>query len=354
MSQPRTIVLAFDGEPSFAPVVGRLADRLSAEIATVTLDLGQGGDLEQVREQALAAGATRSHVVDARERFATEILLPALRAGAAHPAVTTPASLARPIVVAVLVEIARMERAVGVAHGASGDARAAFERLIADVAPDLLVFALEDIAPLAGSRDSEASANLWGRLERLPAGGSEDALALRSRGCVPSTAHSAPSTPAMVELTFECGQLTATNGVPMRFPELVDVMDTIAGDHGVGHADRTRRGPLGLQREIGESPAAVALSTAFNEIERAALGARLLTAKTTLAPHYAALVNDGGWWSPARRALDAFNDSAMAALTGTVRLMLFRGSCRVVGCEVGPVTATAGRRKHIGAAQPAM
>jgi argininosuccinate synthase len=139
----------------------------------------------------------------------------------------------------------------------------------------------------------------------------------------------------------------------MRFPELVEVLDTIAGDHGVGRADRTRRSPARVEREIGESPAAVTLAAALDEMERTALDGRLLTLKTSLVPQYAALANDGGWWSPARRALDAFNDSAMVAMTGTVRLMLFRGGCRVVGCEVGPV-ATAQTTKDIDAAQPAI
>jgi argininosuccinate synthase len=352
MPHPRTLVLAFAGDASSADAIGRLSDRLSADIATVTLDLGQGDDLEQVREQAITAGAARAHVVDARERFAGEILLPVLRAGAAHPAATTPASLARPIVVAVLIEIARMERAFGIAHGAIGEARAVIERLIADAAPDLVVVALEDVAPIPATRQPKVTANLWGRLVRLPDSGPEEApdRSIYSRTTDPLAGHPHP---AVVELTFERGQPTAINGIPMRFPELVEVLDTIAGDHGVGRADRTRRGASRTEREIGESPAAVTLAAALDEIERAALDSRLLTLKTSLVPQYAALASEGGWFSSARRALDAFNDLAMAAITGTVRVMLFRGGCRVVGCEVGKVSAVEHTSKDIGAAQPA-
>jgi argininosuccinate synthase len=352
MPHPRTLVLAFAGDASSADAIGRLSDRLSADIATVTLDLGQGDDLEQVREQAITAGAARAHVVDARERFAGEILLPVLRAGAAHPAATTPASLARPIVVAVLIEIARMERAFGIAHGAIGEARAVIERLIADAAPDLVVVALEDVAPIPATRQPKVTANLWGRLVRLPDSGPEEApdRSIYSRTTDPLAGHPHP---AVVELTFERGQPTAINGIPMRFPELVEVLDTIAGDHGVGRADRTRRVASRTEREIGESPAAVTLAAALDEIERAALDSRLLTLKTSLVPQYAALASEGGWFSSARRALDAFNDLAMAAITGTVRVMLFRGGCRVVGCEVGKVSAVEHTSKDIGAAQPA-
>jgi argininosuccinate synthase len=350
MSLPRTIVLAFDGEPSAVPSIGRLAARATAEIVTLTLDLGQGGDLEQVREQAIAAGAVRAHVVDARERFSGDVLLPVLRAGAAHPAATSAAALARPVVAAVLVEIARIERAFAVAHAGRGDARAAFERLLADLAPDLSVFALEDVAPMPIDRGRHVTANLWGRLVRLPAASNEDAVdrSIYARTTDPLAGHPHP---AVVELSFTYGQPVAINGIAMRFPELVEVLDTIGGDHGVGRADRLRRGALRLEREIGESPAAVTLSTALDELERAALDGRLLTLKTSLVPQYAALANDGGWWSPARHALDAFNDAAMAALTGTVRLMLFRGGCRVVGCEVGPTLAVESSAKDVNAAQ---
>jgi argininosuccinate synthase len=353
MSHSRILVLPFDGDPSTANAISRLANRFSADVVTVTLDLGEGNDLEQVREQALGAGAIRAHVVDARERFATEILVPVLRAGAAHPAATSPASLARPIVAAVSVDIARMEGAFGIAHGATGDGRLALERLIADAAPALVVVAIEDCAPLQPTRAPKVTANLWGRLVQLPASDSDAPLdrSLYVRTIDPLAGHPHP---AVVELTFERGQPTAINQIPMQFPELVEVLDTIAGDHGVGRADRTRRGPVRLAREIGESPAAVTLAAALDEIERAVLDARLLTLKTSLAPQYAALVNEGGWYSAARRALDAFNDTVMAPITGTVRLMLFRGACRVVGCEVGPIAATEPATRDIGAAQPAI
>jgi argininosuccinate synthase len=351
MTHPRIIVLAFDGDVSSASGIHRLANQLAAEVVTVTLDLGQGGDLEQVREQAIAAGAVRAHVVDARERFAGQILLPVVRAGAAHPAATTPASLARPIVAAVLVEIARMERAAGVAHGARGEARMALEQLIADAAPDVVAFALEDIVPTPVSRDPKVTANLWGRLVRLPAEGDALERELFTRTTDPLAGHAHP---AVVELAFERGQPTAINGIPMRFPEIVEVLDTIAGDHGVGRSDRTRRGASGWERDIGESPAAVALAAALGEMERTALDARLLTLKTSLVPQYAALANNGGWWSSARHALDAFTDSAMAAISGTVRLMLFRGGCRVVGCAVGQVTAAGQTTRDIAAVQPAI
>src|SRR4029453_15700418 len=164
----------------------------------------------------------------------------------------------------------------------------------------------EDVAPIPATRQPRVTANLWGRLVRWPVPGPGEApdRSIYSRTTDPLAGHPHP---AVVEMTFQRGQPTAINGIPMRFPELVEVLDTIAGDHGVGRADRTRRGPARLEREIGESPAAAVLAVALDELGRPALDARLLTVKTSLVPQYAALANEGGWWSHARKELDAFN-----------------------------------------------
>jgi argininosuccinate synthase len=352
MSHPRRVVLAFAGDAHSARAIPRLADRASADVVTVTLDLGQGVDLEQVREQAIAAGAVRAHVVDARERFANEVLLPSLRAGAADPAITTPGSLARSTVAAVLVEIARMENAASAAHGATGQARAALERLISESGPDLAVVALEDVG-LCGSEDAQkVSANLWARTVRVaaPADWAAPPRALFSRTSDPLASHSQP---AVVELTIERGVPVAINGIPMSFPELVEVVDTIAGDHGVGRTDRVHRTPSGFGREIGESPSGVTLALALAEIERAALDPGLFALKISRGSEYVSLANDGCWFSPSRKALDAFVDAAMTTVSGTVRLMLFRGACRVVGRQLADAAPAGVIAKEQSAAPPA-
>ena len=205
-----------------------------------------------------------------------------------HPAATTPASLARPIVAAVAVDVARIERALAIAHGARGDARVAFERLLADAAPDISTVALEDLTPVASVPRRTVTANLWGRLVQMPADDADvpSDRSIFTRTTDPMAGHPHP---AIVELTFDRGLPTAINQIPMRFPELVEVLDTIAGDHGVGRADRTRRSGMRVEREIGESPAAVTLAAALDELERTGLDARLLTLKTSLVPQYAAL-----------------------------------------------------------------
>ncbi len=351
MSHPRRIVLAFAGDRTSALEISRHAGRMT-DVITVTLDLGQGLDLEQAREDAIVAGAVRAHIVDARERFANEALLPALRAGAADPALAPPSSLAWSTVAAVLVEIARMENATAVAHGATGPARAALDRLIADAAPDLRIAGLEDLSS-ASRGGPKISVNLWGRTVRAAAPADcweAPSKSLFSRTSDPLACHSQP---AVVELTIERGAPTAINGIPMSFPELVGVIDTIAGDHGIGRLDRAHWTPTGFDREIGESPAGVTLAMAVTELERVTLDPTLLALKTSLASDYLELVKTGGWFTPSRAAIDAFVDAALARVSGTVRLMLFRGACRVVGRQINETAPAGIMTNRLSSGQPA-
>jgi len=321
------LVLAYSGRPEAAREIARLAASTGAEIVTVTLDLGQAEDLEQICLEARTAGAARTHVVDARDRFAAEVLLPALRAGATGASAVRPIALARPIVAAVLADVARMEKTSLVAHGGIGADRAAFARLLADHAPDLEVLALDTAAAARDTTAPRIGANLWGRTVVFPA--PSDAwtpmpATLFTRTSDPTAG---VTQPAQVDLTFEHGVPVAVNGIPMSFLEVAEVVDTIAGDHGVGRIDQI----TGAEREITEAPAAVTLATALADLERARLDPRLAMLKMPLSAQYAAIVDSGDWYSPTRQALDAFVVAAMSSVSGTVRVMLSRGACRVVG-----------------------
>ena len=336
---PDTLVLAYSGRPAAAREIARLATSTGAEIVTVTLDLGQAEDLEQICLEARAAGAARTHVVDARDRFAAEALLPALRAGATGASAVRPTALARPIVAAVLAEVARMEKTSLVAHGGVGADGAAFARLLADHAPDLEIVALDAAATARDATAPRIGANLWGRTVVFPA--PSDAwtpmpATLFTRTSDPTAG---VTQPAQVDLTFEHGVPVAVNGIPMSFLEVAEVVDTIAGDHGVGRIDQIAPAfaPAGLRRgdrEITEAPAAVTLATALADLERARLDPRLAMLKKQLSAQYAAIVDSGDWYSPTRQALDAFVATAMSSVSGTVRVMLSRGACRVAGREL--------------------
>ena len=326
-------MVAYSGRPDAANAIGRLAASTGAEIVTVTLDLGQAEDLEQICLEARAAGASRTHVVDARDRFAAEVLLPALRAGATGVSGVRPAALARPIVAAALVEIARMEKAPLVAHGGVGPDRAVFARLLADLAPDLRAVALDGPETARDAGAPGIAANLWGRTVLFPPpsdGWAPMPSTLFTRTSDPTAG---VSQPAHVDLTFESGVPVAVNGIPMSFLEVAEVVDTIAGDHGVGRIDHACG--------VTEAPAAVTLSTALSDLERARLDPRLAMLKLQLSAPYAAIIDSGDWFSTTRRALDAFIEAAVSTVSGTVRVLLSRGACRVVGRELADVSPRA-------------
>ncbi len=170
------------------------------------------------------------------------------------------------------------------------------------------------------------AANLWGRTVTVPSGVDPETLPaslLYQRTSQPAACQALPAT---VELTFERSLPVAVNGIAMPFVEIVEVVETIAGDHGVGRSDTALASGV---REITEAPAAVTLGLALAEIERTTLAPRLAALKASLSWAYAAAIDDGAWFSTSRTALDAFVTAASAGVSGVVRVQLFRGECRV-------------------------
>jgi len=326
---PAPVVLAYSGRPGSGAAIGRLSAAAGTPVVTVTLDLGQGAELEQIAGDARHHGALRAHVVDAREAFAADVLLPALRAGATGAgAGVRAAALARPTIVKALVDVAKMEGATRVAHGASGDDGRAMDLLLSELAPDLSVVGVA--ADSGGLSEPAVAANLWGRTVTVPSGVDPETLPaslLYQRTSQPAACQALPAT---VDLTFERSLPVAVNGIAMPFAEIVEVVETIAGDHGVGRSDT----PLASgAREITEAPAAVTLGLALAELERTTLAPRLAGLKASFSWAYAAAIDDGAWFSTSRTALDAFVAAASAGVSGVVRVQLFRGECRVAGSD---------------------
>ena len=347
------IVLAYSGGLDTSVAVKWLADKYAAEIVTVTIDLGQGKELDDVRERALAVGAIRAHVVDAREEFAREYILPALQAGAIYegkyPLAT---ALSRPLIAKKLIEIAEMEDAEMIAHGCTGkgndqvrmdiSARAlnptirviAPARVWGLTRPEEIRYARQHGIPVPASVENPYStdSNLWGRsiecgvLEDPWTEPPEDIYALTRSPA------DAPDVPAYVELDFEHGVPTKVNGVSMPLTELLNSLETIAGAHGIGRIDMVENRLVGIKsREIYEAPAASVLHTAHRELEALVIPRDLERLKATLSKSYADLVYDGLWFSATREAIDAFVANVQQSVTGTVRVKLLKGDCRVVG-----------------------
>ena len=347
------IVLAYSGGLDTSVAIPWLAEHYKAEVIAVTMDLGQGGQLERVRERALATGAVRAHVLDLREEFARDYILPALQAGAIYedryPLAT---ALGRPLIARKLVEIAHMEHAGSIAHGCTGkgndqvridvSARAldATLRVVAPARvwgmtrPDEIEYARARGIPVPATVESPYSTdeNLWGRA--IECGVLEDPWSEPPEEIYALTKSPAesPDVPAYVEIDFVLGVPTAVNGVAMSLTELIGSLETIAGAHGVGRIDMVENRLVGIKsREIYEAPAAVVLHAAHSELEGFVIPKDLQRLKRSLAVSYADLVYNGLWFTPMRDALDAFVGKVQERVTGTVRLKLFKGECRVVG-----------------------
>jgi argininosuccinate synthase len=345
------IVLAYTGGLDTSVAIAWLAEQYAAEVIAVTLDLGQGRELTDVRERALIVGAARSHVLDVREEFASQYILPALQAGALYedryPLAT---ALTRPLLARKLVEVARMEGASVIAHGCNGKANdeLRIELGVRALAPEFTVLApariwgrpREEIVAYAKARQIPVPAespytvdtNLWGRsiergvLEDLWQESPEEIYALTRapRDC--------PDEPAYIEIEFDQGVPVKANGVEMPLVELVESLETIAGAHGVGRIDMVENAAAGgKSREIYEAPAAVLLHMAHSELEKLVVPRDLERLGHELGRAYADLAYNGRWFSLTREAIDAFMRTIQPRVTGAVRLKLFKGDCRVVG-----------------------
>ncbi len=347
------VILAYSGGLDTSVAIPWLAEKYDAEVVAVTLDLGQGKELDDVRERAMAVGAIRCHVLDVRTEFADEYVLPALQAGALYegqyPLAT---ALGRPLIARRLVEIAEMESASAIAHGCTGkgndqvriDVSArALNRAVRVIGPARewgmsrpaeIEYARERGIPVPATVDSPYSTdlNLWGK--SIECGVLEDPWTEPPEEVYTLTKSpaDAPDAPAYVSLDFERGLPTAVNGVTMPLVELIASLETIAGAHGVGRIDMCENRLVGIKsREIYEAPAAVVLHAAHRELESLVIPRDLDRIKTGLAPVYADLVYNGLWFTPTRRAIDALVADVQRRVTGTVRLKLFKGDCRVVG-----------------------
>ena len=349
----RRIVLAYSGGLDTTIAIRWLAEKYGAEIITLTLDLGQAEELTNVRERALAIGALRAHVIDAREEFARDYVVPALQARAMYEERYPLASaLGRPLIAKHLVAVARMEGADAVAHGCTGkdNDQVGLDVSIHALDPDMRVIAparewdmsrsdeieyarLRNISvPVTTASPYSIDSNLWGR--SIECGVLEDPWIEPPEEIYTLTraAKDCPDDPAYVEIDFERGIPLRANGIDMPLLELIESLETIAGAHGVGRIDMVENRLMGIKsREVYEAPAAVVLHMAHAELEKLVIARDLERLKNEMGRTYADAVYNGLWFSQTRHAIDAFVAAVQPRVTGTVRLKLFKGDCRVVG-----------------------
>lgn len=306
-------------------------------VATLSLDVGQGGDLADIRTEALSLGAVRAHVLDCRELFSSEVLLPALRAGARLDGhLPTPQALFAPFLASQLAVVARMEATRLVAHGAWGMLKQRLDAGARSSSPMLDVVATPSSIELAGLQiEADAPAadhNVWGRTLYADFGGDTWNEADEALFTLTEAPIAASDLPAVVEVACENGVPSSVNGIPMSFADLFASLETIAGDHGVGRLDIIdRAADGGAQRVVVEAPAAVVLDTALRALEALVYDPAFGQLARDFGDAYGEMLAEGTWSVDARESLLAFAARAHQRLSGTVRLRLFKGECRVVG-----------------------
>jgi argininosuccinate synthase len=351
----RRVVLAYSGGLDTSVAVHWMTAEWDVDVIALAVDVGQRADdsWDTIRERARRAGAIEALVVDARIEFADHYCRRALQANALYegkyPLVS---ALSRPVIVQHLVDVAREHDADAVAHGCTGKGndQVRFEVSARALAPDLDVlapvrewgFTREDSIdyatrhdiPIKVRRDNPYSIdeNLWGRA--IECGAIEDPWAAPPTEpyALTTDPSAAPTDPWELVVSFEAGVPVALDGVAQPFPELIGAMTTAVGRYGWGRIDMVENRRVGIKsREVYECPGALALILAHADLESITLERDLLREKARLEPRYAELVYDGLWFSPLRRALDAFVASTQDAVTGEVRLRLEPGRCEVVG-----------------------
>jgi argininosuccinate synthase len=347
------VVLAYSGGLDTSVGIGWLKDATGKEVVALAVDVGQGGeDMDDIRQRALDCGAVEAIVVDAKDEFANDFLMPALKANALYqkryPLVS---ALSRPVIAKHLARVARELGADSVAHGCTGKGndQVRFEAAVAALAPELtsiapvrdlaltrdkaIVYANEHNLPIKQSAKNPYSIdkNVWGRA--VETGFLEDPWNAPIEDLYEYTADPTVDGPAdEVTITFTHGVPTALDGVAVTPLRAVQQLNALAGKHGVGRIDVVEDRLVGIKsREVYEAPAAMALIAAHEELESLTLERGVNRFKRGVEIEWANLVYDGLWFSGLKRSLDAFVDHTQEHVSGDIRLSLQGGRAVVTG-----------------------
>lgn len=347
-------VLAFSGGLDTSVCAAWLRAERGFDVVALTIDVGQGRELDGIQVRADAAGVSELVVLDARQEYVTDFCWPALRAGALYegryPLVS---ALSRPLIARHLVRVARETGATAIAHGCTGKGndQVRFETSIAALAPELdihapirelglqrdqaIAYASEHGIPVTVTADKPYSIdeNLWGRA--IESGVLEDPWTEPPPKDVyelTAAPDEQPDDPDEVTVTFERGTPVALDGRRLDPVALVAEMQDRAGRHGVGRLDMVENRLVGIKsREVYEVPAATALMAAHEDLERLTLDRDVARFKRSIVDRYADLVYNGLWFAPLRTALDAFVEATQTHVEGEVRLRLWKGSAHPLG-----------------------
>ncbi|HEY5319269.1 MAG TPA: argininosuccinate synthase [Galbitalea sp.] len=347
------VVLAYSGGLDTSVGIGWLKDATGKEVVALAVDVGQGGeDMEDIRQRALDCGAVEAVVVDAKNEFASDYLMPALKANALYqkryPLVS---ALSRPVIARHLARVAKELGADSVAHGCTGKGndQVRFEAAVAALAPDLtsiapvrdlaltrdkaIIYAEENNLPIRQTAKSPYSIdkNVWGRA--VETGFLEDPWNAPIEELYEYTQDPSVEKPAdEVTITFAAGIPTAIDGITYSPLQIVEKMNELAGRHGIGRIDVVEDRLVGIKsREVYEAPGAMALITAHEALESLTLERDVNRYKRGVEAEWSNLVYDGLWFGGLKRSLDVFIDDTQRYVSGEIRLKLQGGRAVVTG-----------------------
>ena len=348
------VVLAYSGGLDTSVILTWLREEYGAEVVAYTADVGQGAEVAEAKDKAIATGAIEAVVEDLTEEFVRDAVFPAIRANATYESYyLMGTSLARPIITQGMMRTAARVGADAIAHGATGKGndQVRFELAAYAINPDIKVIAPWREWKLRGRADCVAYAEARGipipvtaekpysmdaNLMHISYEGGllEDPWEPPPPGMFRMTVdpEQAPDDPQWVTVTFERGTPVAIDGEELGPVELLTRANAIAGAHGVGRVDIVENRFVGMKsRGVYESPGATLLHHAHRAVESITLDREVAHLRDELVPRYAEMVYNGFWFAPEREALQAFMDDIQKRVNGEARLKLFKGSCVIDG-----------------------
>lgn len=352
----KKIALAYSGGLDTSIMIPWLKEHYpEAEVIAVICDLGQQEDLTAIKAKALKSGAAKAFLVDVKEEFITHYLWPLVKSSALYENQYVLGTISRPLIAQKLVEIALAENADAISHGATGKGndQVRFEYTVKALAPQLQIIApwrcwqiksRQQAIEYANAHQIEVPVtpkspysrdhNIWyisheGGVIEDPAQAMPDDVLLMT---TPITA--TPNQGETITLTFEQGVPVAINDKTYSPFELLTILNSLGGKHGIGVADIIENRLVGMKiRGIYEAPAAAIIYKAHQILESLCLTRSMLHLKQSLQLTYANLIYDGCWFSTSRHALDAFVNVTQEHVTGTVTLLLYKGNIISQGCQ---------------------
>jgi argininosuccinate synthase len=347
-------VVAYSGGLDTSVIITWLKETYQAEVIAFTADIGQGEELEPLREKAIRTGASKIYIDDLREEFVRDFVFPLLRANAVYESrYLLGTSIARPLIAKRQIEIARLEGADAVCHGATGKGndQVRFELTYFALKPDVTIIAPWREWTMKGREELIA----YAEKHRIPVTATKskpystdrNLLHISYEGGVledpwqESTAdmytlavpvEKAPDRAEYVEVSYEAGNPVAINGKPLSPAALLAEANRIAGAHGVGRVDLVENRYVGMKsRGVYETPGGTLLQAAHQAVESITMDREVMHLRDSLAPRYAELVYYGYWFAPERLMLQAAVDESQKNVTGTARMKLYKGNCDTVG-----------------------